>query len=246
MSADEIDMSGLEELGAQIGLGVGLFFALVLAVILLLNRRNMDGWDLPVSYVWFSLSGRINRKTYWLTGIVGVFLVEILYELAVNGALMAASALLPIGEEVFLIATLATLVPFMVFMMWTGIALSFKRLHDRNRSAWFMLIGLIPVIGAIWLLVELTFLRGTPGDNRFGPEQPDVSAPSPQQQNRGRSVTATYSDETETPSLNLGDLPNREMITARLGDDFFGSPDSEQEDPGQVDPPQEDSGKDDL
>ena len=43
-----------------------------------------------------------------------------------------------------------------------------KRFHDRDKSGWWVLIGLIPIIGAIWLLIELGFLKGTPGPNRFG------------------------------------------------------------------------------
>jgi uncharacterized membrane protein YhaH (DUF805 family) len=45
-----------------------------------------------------------------------------------------------------------------------------KRLHDRDRSGWFYLIFFVPVIGTLWLLVELGFLRGTQGENRFGPD----------------------------------------------------------------------------
>jgi hypothetical protein len=43
-----------------------------------------------------------------------------------------------------------------------------KRFHDRDKSGWWVLIWLIPIIGAIWLLIELGFLKGTPGPNRFG------------------------------------------------------------------------------
>ncbi len=39
----------------------------------------------------------------------------------------------------------------------------------RNRTGWFLLIGLIPLV-SIWLVVELGFLRGTVGPNRFGPD----------------------------------------------------------------------------
>ena len=48
-----------------------------------------------------------------------------------------------------------------------------KRFHDRDKSGWWMLIVLIPIVGAIWLLVELGFLPGTPGPNRFGPPPSD-------------------------------------------------------------------------
>jgi uncharacterized membrane protein YhaH (DUF805 family) len=52
--------------------------------------------------------------------------------------------------------------------LWPWIAVSVKRFHDRGRSGWFLLIALIPFFGALWLLIELGFLRGTPGPNRFG------------------------------------------------------------------------------
>ena len=48
-----------------------------------------------------------------------------------------------------------------------------KRFHDRDKSGWWVLIGLIPIIGGIWLLIELGFLKGTPGPNRFGPPVTD-------------------------------------------------------------------------
>ena len=60
---------------------------------------------------------------------------------------------------------------FSFLTLWPGIAVSVKRLHDRGRSAWFLLILLIPVIGAFWLLIELGILPGTSGPNRFGPPQ---------------------------------------------------------------------------
>jgi uncharacterized membrane protein YhaH (DUF805 family) len=44
-----------------------------------------------------------------------------------------------------------------------------KRCHDRNRSGWFQLISLVPIVGALWLLFDLGILRGTDGPNRFGP-----------------------------------------------------------------------------
>ena len=38
---------------------------------------------------------------------------------------------------------------------------------------WWVLIGLIPIIGALWLLIELGFLKGTDGPNRYGPPVTD-------------------------------------------------------------------------
>ncbi len=50
-----------------------------------------------------------------------------------------------------------------------ALAVTVRRLHDTNRSAWWLLIGLVPLIGGIWMLL-LTVLEGTSGANRFGEE----------------------------------------------------------------------------
>jgi uncharacterized membrane protein YhaH (DUF805 family) len=44
-----------------------------------------------------------------------------------------------------------------------------KRSHDRDRSGWFILLFLVPLLN-LWPLIELLFLRGTIGSNRFGPD----------------------------------------------------------------------------
>ena len=43
-----------------------------------------------------------------------------------------------------------------------------KRWHDRNKSAWWAFIHLVPIIGILWTFVELGFFKGTTGKNRFG------------------------------------------------------------------------------
>ncbi len=62
-----------------------------------------------------------------------------------------------------------------LFMFIPGLAVSVRRLHDVNKSGWFMFISLIPIIGAIWILV-LFFTEGTPGPNEYG-EDPNAVAP---------------------------------------------------------------------
>jgi uncharacterized membrane protein YhaH (DUF805 family) len=49
------------------------------------------------------------------------------------------------------------------------LAIGIKRCHDRNRSGWFVLIAFIPLV-QLWYFVEMGFLSGTRGDNRFGPD----------------------------------------------------------------------------
>jgi uncharacterized membrane protein YhaH (DUF805 family) len=60
---------------------------------------------------------------------------------------------------------------FVLFTLYSSIAVGVKRCHDRDRSGWFLLLGLVPILN-LWLLVELGFLEGTVGPNRFGLPEP--------------------------------------------------------------------------
>lgn len=58
-----------------------------------------------------------------------------------------------------------------VISLWPLLALYAKRLHDRDKSALWLLTLLIPVVNLgfmIWIIVETWFLKGTDGTNRFG------------------------------------------------------------------------------
>jgi uncharacterized membrane protein YhaH (DUF805 family) len=56
---------------------------------------------------------------------------------------------------------------FAVSMLLPGIAVGVRRLHDTDRSGWWLLIGLVPLVGGIILLIFL-LLDSTPETNRFG------------------------------------------------------------------------------
>ena len=58
----------------------------------------------------------------------------------------------------------------LLVLAWIELAVSAKRWHDRNKSAVWILFSFIPIIGQIWALVELGFIKGTKGHNRFGPD----------------------------------------------------------------------------
>ena len=57
---------------------------------------------------------------------------------------------------------------FTVIAIYPSLALYAKRWHDRGKSGWWTLIILVPIFGALWLLVELGFLKGTEGPNDYG------------------------------------------------------------------------------
>ncbi|MEE3622508.1 DUF805 domain-containing protein [Nitrospirillum sp. BR 11752] len=124
----------------------------------------------PFTWAWFllSLDGRISRKEFWLkyqlplmvlycaVGYLGILTADT--DAAVGNGV--GSGLSPVAGVLLVLLTLLSL--------WPGIAVQVKRCHDRNRSGWFLLISLIPIVGNLWLLAELGFIRGTSGDNRFG------------------------------------------------------------------------------
>jgi len=55
----------------------------------------------------------------------------------------------------------------MIGLIWPSLAVQTKRWHDRNKSGWWNLIGLAPIVGPLWAFIELGFLKGTPGANRY-------------------------------------------------------------------------------
>jgi uncharacterized membrane protein YhaH (DUF805 family) len=107
---------------------------------------------------YFSAEGRANRKQFWLWLVLPVFVVSIILAMidASMGNLDPQSGFGLLSG----IWTLIILIP--------SILVYIKRFHDRDKSGWWVLIGLVPIVGPIWLLIELGFLRGTTGPNRFG------------------------------------------------------------------------------
>ncbi len=107
--------------------------------------------------ILFSFQGRIPRKTYWLSVLV-LMLISVLGMLVLSGI----GAMISQNAAIFL--------PLLIYipLIWSSLAIQVKRWHDRNKSGWWVLIGLVPVIGGIWVLIENGFLAGDEAENRFG------------------------------------------------------------------------------
>jgi uncharacterized membrane protein YhaH (DUF805 family) len=129
------------------------------------GRLNVGGKGGAVDFKKFYLSpdGRINRKQFWLWLVLPLSVIEILLAL-VDVKTGNYNSELSVGLFSGIFA-LVTLIPIIIVYI--------KRFHDRDKSGWWVLIALIPVIGAIWMLIELGFLKGTPGPNQFGPPVTD-------------------------------------------------------------------------
>jgi len=143
----------------------------------------------------FTVRGRAGRVTYWKISLLALLIMAVGWcgglLLAIVSGVEALSAVAIIG---FLLA-----VPI-------SLAIAIRRLHDRNKSAWWLLIFSVLPAGAqlaagslrnspdpplplvsfalalaglatsLWALVELGFLRGTPGPNRYGEDPLETGA----------------------------------------------------------------------
>jgi uncharacterized membrane protein YhaH (DUF805 family) len=107
-------------------------------------------------YLFTSFEGRIGRKTFW-TGILVMFAVGFVAGV-IDLVLGTANE-----DGVGVVGIIAALI-----LIYPAIALYAKRWHDRGKSGWWTLIGLIPIIGGIWMLIELGILKGTSGANQYG------------------------------------------------------------------------------
>jgi uncharacterized membrane protein YhaH (DUF805 family) len=107
---------------------------------------------------------RAGRKEYWTFTLFNmvVFAVFVILD-----KILGHSALGAIVEIVAFVFFLAILSP--------AIAVTIRRLHDSNKSGWWLLVVFIPFIGGVILFV-LMLLDGTPGQNKFGANPKDANA----------------------------------------------------------------------
>jgi uncharacterized membrane protein YhaH (DUF805 family) len=116
----------------------------------------------------FSFQGRLNRAKWWLINI-GVIVVEtIVFAILFGGTAMMADPDQVMAAMSGINAVIVVIVAVVAF--WISLSLAVRRFHDRNKSGWWVLIVLVPVIGGLWYLIECGFLKGTTGPNNYGPD----------------------------------------------------------------------------
>jgi uncharacterized membrane protein YhaH (DUF805 family) len=116
-------------------------------------------WMLMPLRRYAEFSGRSQRKEYWMFTLF-IFIVSIVVGI-IEGILGINTMVGGVYGPLTVLLLLGTLIP--------SIAVGIRRLHDTDRSGWWLLIALVPLIGAIVLLVFYV-TDGTPGPNRFGPD----------------------------------------------------------------------------
>lgn len=127
-------------------------------------------WYLQVLKKYAVFSGRARRKEYWF-----FVLFNIIFSIAftvVDGVTGTLDPTMGMGL-LSLLYSLAVLIP--------SLSVTVRRLHDTGRSGWWFFIILIPLLGAIILLVFM-FLDSKPEDNQYGanPKAEAAAAPAPE------------------------------------------------------------------
>ncbi|EGT4256091.1 DUF805 domain-containing protein [Citrobacter amalonaticus] len=117
-------------------------------------------WYLSVIKNYTGFSGRARRKEYWMFVLINMIICAVL------NVIQSV-----IGMEtpyISIIYSLGVLLP--------SIAVAIRRLHDTDRSGWWVLLSLIPIIGTIVIIIFLC-QNGTAGANRFGadPKQNEIN-----------------------------------------------------------------------
>lgn len=107
-------------------------------------------WYTDVLKKYTVFDGRAGRQEFWMFVLFSIIVYIVV---AIVGNIIHFPALAGLYGLAVLLPTLGV---------------EIRRLHDIDKSGWWILISFVPIIGGIWLLV-LFCMAGTPGANRFGP-----------------------------------------------------------------------------
>ena len=158
-------------------------------------------------HLLFGFGGRINRARFWLAVVLWIVFWAIAVPICVLAAFMILGLHLPDsslpGDELVTryirmafdyLFLLIIIIAFFIVSWISAFAVGIKRLHDRDKSGWWILLfylapsvlsgiantseqptaavvlGLASFVISVWGLVELGFLRGTAGPNQYGPD----------------------------------------------------------------------------
>ena len=118
--------------------------------------QSMESTSLTMNEILFSFKGRIGRKTYWMFFLA--FMVVLFL-------LVGVFSMIGLDENIMAVVMLVFYIP----AIWMSLAVQVKRWHDRDKSGWWVLISIVPIIGPLWAFVENGCLAGDDGVNSFGP-----------------------------------------------------------------------------
>lgn len=133
---------------------------------------NQQVWALT------SFKGRIRRREYWFYSIPVTLIVVAVYFYQAGSHFMLDTIVVALS----------------LFSIWATLALNIKRLHDRNLSAWWVILTFVPLVGPIFVLIELGIRDGTAGANNYGPDPKNRAGSHDDTQRSGLNQAQKRSD----------------------------------------------------
>lgn len=116
-------------------------------------------------------NGRLSRGGFWM----GTMTLAATTALAVYGLQSLIARLTPeisaYGPDLGNLNIRPLLIGLLLAIpvAWMSFCLLVKRWHDRGRSGWWVVVGLVPVVGNLWAVVECALLPGSVSGNKYGP-----------------------------------------------------------------------------
>jgi uncharacterized membrane protein YhaH (DUF805 family) len=142
--------------------------------------------------------GRAARQEYWM-----FVLINMLISLALGMVMGILGVSEDIADTISGLYSLAVLIP--------GLAVASRRLHDGGKSAWWLLLILVPILGWIALIIFLC-QDSQPGANQYGPNPKGVSSETPTPSATPMPATPVVEKAPEVPTpvqdeVVINDIP---------------------------------------
>ena len=120
-----------------------------------------------------NFSGRAQRAEYWMFSLLNIIFITVLFaDFFISGGFIYGA--------------------YCLAMCIPALAVGVRRLHDIDKSGWFLLLAFVPIVGIILLVWQCT--DSTPGDNQYGPNPKGIGGPAP----AADEPAAKTSDDSET------------------------------------------------
>src|ERR1700727_1668064 len=111
-------------------------------------------------------SGRLNRRNFFIGASI-LMILNVTFEVLMYPNIQPVSTSMNLGQSAPSLSTAFALVPFSLLFLSFSVSLSIRRLHDLNKTGWFILVMYIPLIGAFYAFYVL-FAPGTERANKYG------------------------------------------------------------------------------
>jgi uncharacterized membrane protein YhaH (DUF805 family) len=122
-------------------------------------------WYLKVLKQYADFNGRARRTEYWMFQLFSFLVI-------IGIGLLASLMKRIVGSDTALFLAGILILVYLIAIFIPSLAVTVRRLHDQNKSGWFLLMQLIPWVGGIIIFVFMVS-DGTMGSNEYGPDPKD-------------------------------------------------------------------------